>query len=192
MQDSNVDEEISDVIEKKHPANVAPSIVDLLKQDFEELAEHEDAYIPIMGYENTGLQVRYRMPGNGKELDNIARNNMRKHKDAFTRNVNIAIDTMIHLCAGLYVQPPDLGDNGADPNVKYELDPANSGHPVGFDGNLAEIMGWEGADTIASRDVVRKLFGKNDMAIMSHFERLNRWLVNTKADLTSEIWQMGE
>jgi hypothetical protein len=170
----------------KHPAAAEASIVDLLKQDLQELTEHEDAYIPVAGYENAGLQIRYRLAESGKELDNIARRVAREYKDTYSRNLYTAVDTMVQLCMGLYVQPKDLTDQ------VVELDPNETGMPVLLDGHLADIFGWPGGETITSREVVRRLFGKNDLAVMAHAERLNRWLMNTKADLNAEIWQLGE
>jgi hypothetical protein len=73
----------------------------------------------------------------------------------------------------------------------HNLDPGDTGTPVMFDQRLAEILGMEGQVTSA-RQVVRKLFGNNDMAIVAHAEKLNRWLANTRADVSLEIWQQGE
>lgn len=170
----------------RHPVNATPSVVDLLKRDLEELSEHKDVYIKVQGYENTGLQIRYKMPESGKELDNIARKVQRDSKTAYDRNINTAIDTMVHLCVGLYVQPIDITDE------LVELDPENTGSPVGLDIRLAETFGWPDAHNIRARDVVKRLFGKNDMAIINHSEKLNRWLMDNKANLNLEIWQVGE
>jgi hypothetical protein len=161
-----------------------PSMIDLLKQDLQELTEHQDVYIPISGYEKTGLAVRYRLPENGKELDAIGRKVMREHKDQFSRNLYIAMDTMIVLCLGLYVRPPDLTDE------YVELDPELEGSPVHFDYRLGSILGMDESGT--ARQVVKKLFGGNELAIINHAEKLNRWLMNTKADLSLELWQVGE
>jgi hypothetical protein len=160
------------------------SIVDLLQEDMRELAETKEAYIPVKGYERVGLQVCYHLPDRGKELDEIARKVQREVKDNYNRNITIAIDTMIHLCSGLYVQPA-----GVTERVMLDLD--HTGEPVMFDERLAEMMGIAG-EVSTARQVVRKLFGNNDMMIISHAEKLNRWLQNTKADLSLEIWQQGE
>lgn len=161
-----------------------PSLVDLIKQDLKELSEAEDVFIPVKGYERTGLRVKYHMPESGKELDNIARKVMREQKDTYSRNLYTAIDTMIYLCDGLYVQPADVDE-------PVELDPQLTGSPVTFDETLAMIVGLDSENPTA-RQVVRKLFGNNEMAIIAHAEKLNRWLMDTKADLSVELWQMGE
>lgn len=168
----------------------SPSYVDLLRQEYQELIDSEDVMIPIVGFEKVGLRVKYRMPESGKELDNIARKVAREFKDQFSRNLYTAMDTMIVLCEGLYVLPVAELDLEGQPTEPQPLDPDNAGDPARFDQKLAEIMGF--GNTNSAREVVRKLFGNNDMAIVSHAERLSRWLSNTKADLNVEFWQLGE
>jgi hypothetical protein len=113
------------------------SLVDLLKQDLQEITENKEVFIPIVGYEKTGLAVRYRLPENGKELDNIGRKVMREYKDQFSRNLYIGMDTMIHLCIGLYVKPPGISDE------YVEFDPELEGSPVGFDYRMAAVLGMD-------------------------------------------------
>jgi hypothetical protein len=163
-----------------------PSIVDLFKQEQEELASAKEVYIPVRGYEKTGLQIRYRMPESGKELELISTKVTRQHKDTYSRNLYTAMDTMAALCDGLFVQP-----EGAEEPVM--LDPDEVGEPCGFDTTLATMLGMDvDGGAITSRSVVKKLFGGNELAVMTHAFDLNRWLQNTKADLNLEIWQVGE
>jgi hypothetical protein len=169
-----------------------PSIVDLLRQDLKELEEAEDVFIPIIGYERVGLQVKYRMPESGKQLDEIARRVMREHKDTYSRNLYTAIDTMITLCEGLYVQPQlEVELEQTAPDVPVMLDPELSGEPVKFDERLAEALGF-GSEVHTARAVLRRTFGNNDLAVIAHAEKLSRWLSNTKANLDMEFWQLGE
>lgn len=160
-----------------------PSIIDLLKSDLAEIAANVDTYIPVIGYEKSGLAVKYHLPETGKQLDAIARKVNAQDKDPYYRNLNTAIDTMILLCDGLYVKPAGVEDY-------VMLDPQELGEPVRFDARTAEIFGAPGDSP--ARSVVRKIFDGNEMAILNHTERLGRWLNNTKADLTTELWQMGE
>lgn len=159
------------------------SIVDLIQADFDELAANVDVFIPIIGYEKSGLAVKYHLPETGKQLDAIARKVNAETKDPYYRNLNTSIDTMILLCDGLYVKPAEVEDY-------VMLDPQETGSPVRFDGRTAEIFG--AAVDSPARAVVRKIFDSNEMAMLNHAERLARWLNNTKADLTTEIWQLGE
>lgn len=160
-----------------------PSVLDLFNQEFKELADNKEAFIPVAGYGRTGLQVKYHLPESGKELDDIARKVQRETKENYYRNLFIATDTMIHLCSGLYVQPEDTPE-------PVMLDPGDTGYPCMFDSRLGEMVG--SPIESGARGALRKLFGNNDLAILSHAEKLNRWLQNTKADLTLEVWQMGE
>ncbi len=161
------------------------SIYDLLKQEAQELADAKEVFIRLNGYEKTGLQVCYRLPESGKELDSIARRVGKESKEMFHRNLYTSIDTMAWLCNGLYVQP-----EGVEKPVM--LDPQDVGSPVHFDSRLAELLGMDNPEGMSARSVIRRLFASNDLAILDHAMLLNRWLQNTKADLSLEMWQMGE
>lgn len=161
------------------------SVVDLFKQEQQELANAKDVYIPVAGYERTGLQVHYRMPSDGKELETVGTKVGKQYKDAYSRNLYMAIDLMILLCLGLYVQPEDVPE-------PVMLDPDETGEPCQFDETLAGIMGMKYEDEPTARDVVKHLFGGNQLAVIGHAEKLQRWLQNAKADLNAEIWQLGE
>jgi hypothetical protein len=163
-----------------------PSIVDMFKQEQEELASAKSVFIPVRGYEKTGLQIRYKMPGSGKELEMVVNKVNRQHRDAYSRNLYSAMDMMIHLCDGLFVQPEGVPE-------PVMLDPDEVGEPCGFDTTLAQMLGMDlNSDDTTARAVVTKLFGGNELAVMTHAFDLNRWLQNTKADLNLEIWQVGE
>ena len=165
------------------------SILDTFKQELQELTQAESVKIPVKGYEATGLQIEYRMPATGQEIEKLSRNVNRTHKGLYERNLITAMDMMIYLCEGLYVQP-----EGVDEPIM--LDPHNTGQPCRFDETLGELIGLttESQNGVqpSARGIVRKLFGNNELAILSHAEKLQRWLQNTKADLSLEIWQTGE
>jgi len=178
-----------DIIEDPSPVQgLAPgadfSILDTFKQELHELTSAESVHIPVKGYEQTGLTIKYRMPDSGQELERLSRQVMRQQKDTYSRNLMISMDTMIYLCEGLYVQP-----EGVEEPVM--LDPDETGEPCRFDRTLAGLMGMNGAPE-SPRTILKRLFGDNDLAVIDHAERLNRWLQNTKADLNAEIWQLGE
>ena len=168
------------------PGPFSTSIVDLFKQEQEELASAKSVMIPVNGYEKTGLKIKYRMVSSGKEIELISTKVNRQFKDQYSRNLYTAMDTMILLCDGLFVQPEDVPE-------PVMLDPDEVGEPCQFDSTLAQMLGMNphSEDTTA-RVVVKKLFGDNELAIMTHAFDLNRWLQNTKADLNLEIWQVGE
>jgi hypothetical protein len=161
-----------------------PSIVDLFRSEQESLASAKSVFIAVKGYEQTGLQIRYRMPESGKELEILANRINRQYKDTYSRNLYVSMDTIILLCDGLYVQPEGVTE-------PVMLDPDEIGEPCGFDTTLAGLLGMDG-EGLTARLVLRKLFGDNELAIITHAFDLNRWLQNTKADLNLEIWQVGE
>src|SRR4029077_20071327 len=160
-----------------------PNVIDLLRQEFQELVAAESVHIPIVGYSRIGLTAKYRLPEKGQELDIIGRaiEKEMKGESQYTKNLFIAIDTMIRLCEGLYVQP-----EGYDEPI--ELDPEERGSAVTY-ADCHEAFKFD--PTMRTREVVRRIFGgpKHDMAILTHAEKLNRWLSNTNADLSLEFWQ---
>lgn len=162
-----------------------PSYVDMFKSELDEIAQIKDVNIPVRGFEKTGVQVKYRLPESGKELDEIARRAKREAaKDAFKMNLIISMDTMIRLCEGIYVQPPEAPE-------PVMLDPQETGMPCRFDERLAELVGLD-PDNSTARQALRKLFNNNDSSIIDHSERLGRWIRDTTADISLEIWQLGE
>lgn len=165
---------------------MASSIVDLIQQDISEIEASSDVYIPIRGYEKSGLAAHYRLPESGKQLDSIAQKVMRETKDQYERNLRIAIDTMIALCDGLYVRP-----EGVDDYVM--LDPEEKGEPLSFNdtSSLGPLIGYTD-DSPTVRGLVKRLFRGNDVALISHAEKLGRWMSDTKTDIETEYWQMGE
>lgn len=157
--------------------------IDIIKSELQELADAVDVYIPVIGYEKSGLAIKYRMPVNGKELDDIARKvEHQDSKDSYYRNLYTAIDTIVTLCTGFYVRPYGTED-------WVMLDPQESGVPVRFDARMAEIVGLP--ESATARDILRKLFDKNEVAISLHAEKLSRWMSNKNADLSLELWQLG-
>lgn len=185
--EANIDLQLDDLpsngSESSSGSTFDPSLVDLLKRDVEEASKIEDVLIPVAGYSYSNLSIKYRMPEEGgKELDFIARKVFRETRDDYDRNVRIAIDTIVTLCEGLYVQPEDVPEPVA-------FDPDNEGTPVRFDQRLAKVFGME--DNTGARALVRRLFAGNDLVIITHAEKLSRWIMDKKADLESEVWQLG-
>lgn len=175
------------VLPFKNPA-AGSSLIDAFKEELKEFGANQTVLISVKGYEKIGLKVQYRKPEHGKEIDAIRSKVERQVKGAYERNLLTSIDTMIHLCDGLYVQPADV-----DEPVMF--DPYETGVPAGFDDTLAELLGMNSNGATGpfdARAIIKKLFDDNDLAINSHSERLSRWLQNSKADVDAELWQLGE
>lgn len=163
------------------------SVYDLFKQEQAELANATEVFLPVKGYEPIGLQIQYRVARDGKELDAVGQKVNKQFADAYSRNLYGSMDLMILLCKGLFVQPDDVPE-------PVMFDPEDTGEPCLFDERLAKLMGMTFQDQPTARDVVKKLFGgdRGELAVIAHAERLQRWLVDAKADLRREIWQSGE
>lgn len=174
--------------EVTHPVS-DKSLLDLLKADYQEIVDIKDVYIPIIGWEKSGLAINYRLPESGAELDFIARKVFQEvpKSDPFRRGITVAMDTMITLSQGLFVKPAGVDDY-------VQLDPNERGAALELSDaeELSVIFGWKADSVTTTRQVLKKLFGNNDMAIINHAEKLQRWLANTKADITTELWGLGE
>lgn len=172
----------------EHPAG-DKSILELLKADYQEIAAIKDVHIPIIGWERTGLALRYRLPESGAELDRIARKVFQEvpKNDQYRRGYTIAMDTMIAMHEGLYVKPSGIPDY-------VELDPEERGMPLTLADaeELSVIFGWDANSITTARQVLRKLFSNNDMALINHAEKFQRWMVDTKTDINTELWSLGE
>lgn len=59
-----------------------------------------------------------------------------------------------------------------------ELRPLSPDHPVRYDAELAAILGIEG--TASCSEVLIKLFDGHDLAILSHGDTVNTWMVHGK------------
>jgi len=173
-----------------HPVNESHSIVDLLRKDAEEVANTKDVYIPIKGYERSGLAARYHTPESGKQLDAIASKVTRETKNLYERNLFIGMDTMAALCIGLYARDEEAV-NDDNPDGRVAIDPNQTGMPLTFkDSDLAEVFGW--SDIKSPRQLIKRLFGGNDIAVNDHAARLNRWLTDSNMDVNAALWQTGE
>lgn len=171
-----------------HPAG-DKSILELLQAEYQEMVDIKDVYIPIIGWDKTGLAINYRLPESGAELDRIARKVFQTipKSDQFGRGITVAMDTMIALSQGLFVKPAGVENY-------VQLDPNETGAALELADaeELSVIFGWKENEVTTARQVVKRLFANNDMAIIGHAEKLQRWLANTKADITTELWSLGE
>jgi hypothetical protein len=158
-------------------------LLDQLAAKRQEVAENKETFIPIPGYDREPpiLLARYRLL-DGPEIQRLTTKVMRETKNKWDRNMNMAVDTFIAACTGIYV---DLGDSGSAPQpLQYQKQPV-----TGFNADLAAALRF--ADKIAdpnlARNVVFGLFANNDVAIAQHNAMLNRWMGNTSIDITQEM-----
>lgn len=184
-----IEEEVVTPVEVSNNGGGGISFVDLIKQDLQELADTTDVYIPVAGYETSGLAINYRLAESGEinRINQKVEKEFPKKDDEWKRNINSATDTMIALCLGIYVKPATVDD--------YVMldDDRNPGVPMQFDHRFAKIVGVD--ENSNARTVVRKMFTNggevNELMLLGHAEKLGRWLANTRADLEKELWQLG-
>lgn len=169
------------------------SIMDTIKRESAELAAAKDVYIPVQGYEHSGLALHYVLPESGKALSSVAEKVMREvKKDQYTMGLYIALDTIAFLARGFYVRHPDYIDGVSDPDTQWvEFDPKLSGAPIGFDETLCECVGLPTEPLPPTRQMIRKLFGNNEMMIQGHVQRLQRWLQDARTDVSEEYWDLA-
>lgn len=158
------------VVEEEIPQN----LIDQIRAKRQELLENTTCFISIPGYEEIGLVAQYRMM-TAKEIETIA-SKSKKDKDKVRRGMNIAIDTLIEACGGLYL----IREDGA----AIPFDPNKRGMALGYEKELADFLGFE---AVAARQVLRGLFGESDTMISGHAVKLQRWFMNTSRDADEEL-----
>lgn len=158
------------------------SLLDALAASREETAKVTDTFIPIAGYEASGIMLyaKYRLM-EGEELTNIGRKVASQFgkKRAYERQLYAGIDTMVEACLGLYV---DRGDG-----KKVQM--TNGGIPIaGYDANLAEALKF--LDLVKKKDVGRTVvlgtFANNTISITQHTLMLGRWFNDASVDVSAE------
>jgi hypothetical protein len=159
------------------------SLVGLIKQDIDEIAQSRSVFIKLPGYAGSGLCIKFRVAREG-ETTAIARKveTQERAKKSNDERIGIltAMDTIITLCDGFYVKPADVDE-------EVMLDPDDTGVPIRFDDRLCGLIGLP--ESTPARDILRKLFDNNEMAILNFADKLGRWLTDTRTDVSREVWQ---
>jgi hypothetical protein len=159
---------------EQHDANLLES----LRQKRQELADHREGFVPVPGYEDPELLIRYRVI-DSKEIQKIGNKVIKETKDRMQRQLLAAVDTFIAAATGVYVR---LAED-TEP-VALTL---NGREIEGFSQELATAMNFPAT---TARDVVFGVFAENDIAIMNHAIRLNQWMTFNRSDIDREF--LGE
>lgn len=153
------------------------SLLDALAAQRDEIANVTEVFIPIPGYEASGmtLMARYRLMS-GEDIEQIGRKVLREFKknQRYERNLYATIDMMVEACTGIFVERS--GERIQLKNHEVEIE--------GYDENLAEALKFEGPN---ARRCVIGVFGNNIVAIQSHSVLLGRWMADTSTDVLSEM-----
>lgn len=154
------------------------SLFDNLVQRREEIASERETMIPVPGFEDPQLLIKYGLVA-GDDLNKIGRKNQ-KVKDRYQQGLFNAVDVMIRACQGIYIVL-----DGDEP-VQLTAD----GDPVdGFTPAFASKMKLEGAES--ARGVVFALFNHNDIAIGQHSFKLQRWMGDTSLNIDEDLMLAG-
>lgn len=173
------DEETTGEIESKPGGS---SVMDLLRHRRQLRAQEITHDIDIPGY-GGDLFARYHLI-DGKQLNAIASRIQKTERDPAGRNLLASVDVMVAACDGLYAR-----DRGVERGLHEILGEET---PVRYDVRLAQFLGFEGelGDAPTARGVVLALFNGNDLAVMSHSSRLQRWTMGAENELDEEF--LGE
>jgi hypothetical protein len=175
-----------ELIDEKPPISEEDaSLLDALADQRNVLSETRETFIPIQGYEGSGmtLYAQYRLV-DGDELSKIGRRITQQfgRKQVYERNLYASLDTMIAACTGIFI---DRGD-GEKIQLKHNGMPIN-----GYTQELAEALRF--ADEIdprqPARSVLLGIFGNNIVAIQQHSVWLGRWMGDTSADVNVEFME---
>lgn len=152
------------------------SMMDKLRAERE--AEAPDtADINIPGYHELFV-ARYKVIP-GRIVSDLGKRAQRQFQEEHERNLWATVDLIIAANIGLYYRNFDIDD------PDKQLVPLDPEHEVGdpaavavtfSDPSTATLLG---VDTQTARDLVYKVFGENDTAIMAHGILLSRWMADT-------------
>jgi len=178
---------VTDIISQQ-PEGPERSIVDRVRtqQKHSESADNTlDLDIP--GYDGQ-LFARYGLV-EGKKIQMISDKAQREYKNLADRALVAAQDTIIEACQEIFFRDPDEVDSEGKPKeisiAAYMTEQGEEGwdYPVRFDDKLAEFFRWGPDDTDGSaRNVLYKVFGKNDVAVANHNLILSRWMADPSRD----------
>lgn len=160
------------------------SLLESLAAAREETAEDRETFIAIPGYEKAGLELlaRYRLLS-GPEIEGIARKAMGKNRRrSFAQGLAAACDTMAAACTGIYFQRPE--DDEPQPLTVGGQHIVNYGDP-----KLKQALKI-GDDVTTARGVILSTFCDNELAVVEHSTKLQRWFGNTNSELDADF--LGE
>lgn len=161
-------------------ANGPQSLMEQLRAKRQEVAETKETMIPLPGYEEVGLQAKYRLMDR-PEVEKIGKK-IRKQgvKDRGLFQMLALVDVIINSTEGFYVHQD---------GEQVELTYGDDGPHITTWPKLAEFLGHAGEPDTA-RNAVYWIFGNNEFAIGNHGIVLNRWFGNTGAEVDAEF--LGE
>lgn len=173
-----------DIIQDEHhglvheQTNGGPqSPMEALRAKRDEVAAKRDVLIPLFGYEEMELKVKYRLLER-HETDELTKKIRRQTKERSEFMYRVLVDTIILACEGFFIggdnPEPLVGENG-----------------TGFIDSYATFAKeLKGEEIPTHRQAVLYVFGDNEFAVGQHGLLLNRWLGDTNLNIDEEL--LGE
>lgn len=177
MEHETRQDETSLDTENSNGASARMSVMEALRAQHQESLRDNttDLDIPTM---NGMLVARYHLM-TSKEVEIISAKTMREFRDS---RADVAlftnIDGLIKSCEELFYRNPD----GETTPLAQFFGP--DAPPVTYDERLAEFLELSAT---GAREVVMNVFANNEMAILDHGRRLQRWMVNARRSATDDM-----
>lgn len=162
------------------------SFIDRLRASRDELTQEHTLDIPIPGYPNDGLVVRYKaLPFT--EAEQVA---TRLQRERGPQALRSSQETLIRSCVEIFTR------QGGELVALHEAAlaagvPVEPGVPIRFDEQLGLILGFEAT---SARDAVYGAFGSNEhakYAIVNTNIRLSQWMIDVTAEVDEGL-DVGE
>ena len=178
---SEVNDEVTQVgIADVVASDGAPdSLFEQLRQAREATAEDTDMFLAIPGYKEKGIHLyaKYQLL-DGTALARIGRK-VQHIKDRWQRNLLAATDTIVASCTGMYVDLEEEGNEEGYTQLTADGTPIN-----GYSDELAAKMNIQ---SNSARGVVFGMFAGNELAVVQHSMRLQRWMGNTNLSVDEDF-----
>lgn len=164
------------------------SIQDRLRAKRQHIADTHETYIQLPGFEEAGLQVKYRLLDR-EDVKRIAKNiqgsNGKQRMDRADFQMLLLMDTIINATEGFYTQEPQ--DEGPQPLM--ESDDETSPQITTWT-QMSKFMDPEGVGEDRQRAALQFCFAGNEFAIGQHGINVQRWMTNTNLDVNETF--LGE
>jgi hypothetical protein len=154
------------------------SPMEALRAKRDERAAKRDVLIPVIGYEEMELKVKYRLLDR-HETDEIVKRVRRQTKDRGDFMYRVLVDTIILACEGFFL--------GTEPDIEPLVGENGTGFIESYASFAKELKGEE---IPTHRQAVLYVFGDNEFTVGQHGLLLNRWLGDTNLDIDEEL--LGE
>jgi hypothetical protein len=152
-------------------SNEQRTIMDRLRAQRDAQTQDVTCFITVPGYK--GLMKAEYSVLDSTEMTMIGRKIQRQYKDDGDRQINAIMDILIRANQGLYYVEED--------NSLTHIDPDNSGDPLTYgDPRTAEYFGF---DSETARGSLLGVFQFNEMSLLAHGLKLNRWYEDTSKDV---------